>query len=669
MSMKKILSAGMVTSVMLTCHSAASSIEAEESHIPENSTFFSTAYIEESDSYNTESQGDLWASCWSDDDNLYAANGDGDGFTVNPPNEPNIPPAHENLNDIAVSKIQGQPGNLNGETVAMSEEIGQVWNDPAHYNKKPTGMACVDGDIYLAVQDLSRDFNDVPSATILKSTDKGKTWSWDESAPMFDDYTFTTIMFLDYGKDYGNAKDNYVYAYGLDNNWRDSFNDRVEDPTNLYLARVSKSRIMDRSTWEFYSGDANGEPEWSNDINDKKAVLQDERKIYQDTYFSDSPQDMTVISQGNVVYNKPLERYIYTSWTEYTFEFYEAPSPWGPWKRFMTKDYGAYPWTDTKNGGYATTIPSKFISDDGKEMFVQSNTFMGEVNNYNFSLRKLTVEPYSPSTPDNDKDNYANLAVVGEGTIPINKVAHYGNVDYVNNGVRQESEDSWNNEAKLLDWWGYKWEKNYNFNHVIYTTGDIYPDGGWFKEDLKVQVRQNFEWVDVSNLSSTPEYPFDETAGTNKTYSFDFDDTWGDAVRIIGLPGGNRSFTSIGELAVFYRNDDPPNNKRFTLKNTEMTKTKSEGISVKTTVDRTANTDDHEGKESIILQLRKNNKPVDVMATRKDIQQSEEIMVSFQRKDDLKKYSVKAVVANSLEDFLSGEDEAEILSNEMIISE
>ena len=37
-------------------------------------------------------------------------------------------------------------------------------------------------------------------------------------------------------------------------------------------------------------------------------------------------------------------------------------------------------------------IPSKFISEDGKTMYVQSNTFVGGTHKYAFNLRKLTVE-------------------------------------------------------------------------------------------------------------------------------------------------------------------------------------------------------------------------------------------------------------------------------------
>jgi hypothetical protein len=658
-----ILSLGLVVSFSV---SGIPPIDHAEAEGPEKSTFFSTSYIEESDSLNTESQGDLWASCWSDDDYLYAANGDGDGFTVTPPNTVNTPPGLDHLTDIAINKIAGVPGELTGEAVAESDQIGQIWNDSQSYNRKPTGMACVNGDLYLAVQDLNKDFNDVPSATVVKSTDKGKTWSWDKTKPMFDDHIFTTMMFLDYGKDYENAIDKYVYVYGLDHNWRDSFNDRVEDPTKLYLARVPQKSVTDRSTWEFYSGKKKGKPTWSKNINEKQPILQDERRIYQDTFTVNSPKDMTVISQGSVVYNKPLKRYIYTSWTEYTFEFYEAPTPWGPWKHFMTKDYGGYPWSDTKNGGYATTIPSKFISDDGKTMYVQSNTFMGGAANYNFSLRKLTVEPNKPSKPTNEKNIYQNLAIIGEGTTPINKVAHFGNVEYLNNNKLDESEDSWNNENKSTDWWGYTWNKNYNMNMVNYTTGNVYPDGGWF-DNMKVQVRQNFEWVDVSNLTGTPDYPNNNNFGINKTYTFTFDDTWGDGIRIIGKPGGSMTFTSIAELAVSYGYDGQSNSRPFTIENGKIST--SDGILGSATLKRSEGVSDHKGQEVVVFELWKNKKRVDFAAIKKDITTLEEMSAFFSNIDNSKKYKIKMFVVQSLDEYQRSPKIAERLSNEVELSD
>lgn len=570
----------LVNASLSAVSSAEESEGSEEMVTPEKSTFFGTVYIEEAPSYNTPSDGDLWPGAWSDDGYLYHANGDGLGWDLDAPWE-----------DIVVSRIvSGHPedGNLVGERISAGDGVGQVWDDSmawdGHpmYNRKPTGMVSVDGDLYLAVQDLNREpynpetdvspfharaFNDVPNATIIKSTDKGKTWTWDASEPMFSDYKFTTIWFLDFGQDGadnvpGSDVDNYVYAYGMDNNWRASFSKTVPDPDKIYLARISRDAdLQDLENWEWWTGGLNGGPEsWSEggDIDARQPVLHDERRVYEDVLNDDMhPRDMSVLSQGSVTYNQGLDRYIYTSWTEYTFEFYEAPQPWGPWRHFYSKDFGTYfsEWGEHKAGGYATVVPSKYISDDGEEMWVQSNTFMGAAQNYNFSLRKLKVTPYTGASANNDKNN-DNLAVIGEDVTPITgSNFHFGNSGIMNDGDKDVSEDSWSGEEKTEDYWGWTWSKNYNLNEVAYTTGQIFHDGGWF-EDIQVQVRQNFEWVDVENLQSTPEYPNNATVEGHTTYTFTFDDTWGDGVRIIGTPGGPATFTSIAELEVYYRDGE-----------------------------------------------------------------------------------------------------------------
>ncbi len=347
-----------------------------------------SASVEPRCSVITQSDGDLFPCAWADDGALYAANGDGKGFDLS-----------AEWCDIVVNRIDGGIGGLRGVRLTGQEGVGSVFADPAHYNRKPTGMACVDGVLYLAVQNLNKDpgqfgFDDVPYATICRSDDKGKTWTWDREKPMFDGYRFTTLMFLDYGKNYENCPDDYVLAYGMDDNWRASISGKVRDPQELYLARVRRDQIMNREAWTFFCGMEGDSPLFSKDIGLRKPVLTDTRRVLvTPPEGKGSPKlSMSVISQGSVVYNKPLGRYLYTSWTENTFEFYEAPAPWGPFRLFLSYDFGFYPWTEERYGGYATVIPSKFISEDGKTMYVQSNTFVGGTHKYAFNLRKLTVE-------------------------------------------------------------------------------------------------------------------------------------------------------------------------------------------------------------------------------------------------------------------------------------
>ena len=270
-------------------------------------------------------------------------------------------------------------------------------------------------------------------------------------------------------------------------------------------------------------------------------------------------RNLSVLSQGGILYNKPLNRYIYTSWSEYTFEFYESPTPWGPWKHFQPKDFGGYTWTHTKHGGYALTLPSKYVSADGKSLWLQSNVCPcgggyapGDHWAYTFSLRRIQFEPFTATTASNAADSSRNLARE-PGTVPIERSAHFGTTGYYSDGVLNQSEDDWNDERKTASWWGYTWPRRYFINRVVYTTGSMFADGGWFSSGLKVQVRRNHAWVDVTGMTISPAYPYSSAAGPNRTYTFDFTAIDGDGVRIIGGPGGAAAFTSISELAVYRR--------------------------------------------------------------------------------------------------------------------
>ncbi|MEO0531524.1 MAG: hypothetical protein AAF266_13260 [Planctomycetota bacterium] len=561
----------------LSCDAHAAEVEG---HVDPDSRFFATAQVETFSGHDTESRGDLWPSCWADDGHLYTANGDGWGFGKRSDDA-----------DIVVSRLWGRPEvGLTGVLMARGKGVAKVWADK--YNRKPTGMIAVDGDgdgrdeLYLAVQDLNARpcpdcFNDAPNASVSRSVDYGKTWETTD-APMFTDHRFTTVFFLDYGQSNQHARvlgdegARYVYAYGLDHNWRSPVGSGRPKPEALYLARVSRDRIQQREAWAFYAGlEADGRPIWKHDLAERQAVLHDDRTVYSALLEGGRPKDgaatdVGVISQGSVVYNAPLKRYLYSSWTWYTWEFYEAPQPWGPWRLFMRKDFGALPFfgesedpncPGLNEGGYTTTIPSMFISPDGKTMWVQSDSwerwgYACGTPNYNFSLRRLTVEPSVPSTPKNRPDQGNNLAVTAEGTTPIEKSARHGRVGQYNDGRRTQSESSRDGDArKPIDFWGYTWPREYHLDRVVYTTGKISADGGWFGNadgGLRVQVRRDFEWVDAEGLTISPEYPHDQSVGSHEVYTLDFQNTHGDGVRIVGPPGGSARYTTIGELEVYY---------------------------------------------------------------------------------------------------------------------
>lgn len=514
--------------------------------VPE-STFFATAAEESYSTYELPGDGDLWPSCWAADGNLYAANGDGMAF------DPYKKPVDFSKRyDMAVSRIEGMPPHLIGSTIAS--DIGTDWSGPK-YNRKPTGMLCIGGAIYLAFQNLAKsNFNDAPAASIAKSIDNGKTWTWDASAPMFGEpenpssaeaHKFTTIFFLDFGRNSMNAIDGYVYAYGLDNNWRAQ--------QALYLARVPDDRIQTRSVWEFYAGtDDRGAPRWTRDITEKKAVLEDDRLLYAGGSGGHCPAKQRVIGQGGVVYDKPLRRYIFTTWSCATHQMYESPEPWGPWKLFLSKDFGPL-FTAHNYGQYGTNIPSKFITADGKTLYLQSNLW---VRAYTFALRRVYLEPFKPGVPGNGPS--PNDLALMPGTRAISKSTHFGSLcgmycSDALSGSGDGSEDDFDGEPKTKDWWGYVWPTPYRLNEVVYETGSLSPEGGWYAGTPHVQVYRDFRWVDVNGVSVSPRYPASRAAGDHARYTIKFPATWGYGVRIVGVPGGGNHYTSISRLGVYYR--------------------------------------------------------------------------------------------------------------------
>lgn len=526
---------------------------------------FATVDIEYGESVGSDSDGDLWPSAWADDGNLYAANGDGAGFSDGA------------FADVVVNRIEGTPkGGIAGERLAAEGAVSPVWGNPAIFNRKPTGMLAVDGngdgrdELYLAVQDLAYgevrgSFDHVPSASIVRSDDYGRTWRATEK-PMFTDYAFTTVMFLDFGQSnsgstvLGPEGVGYAYAFGLDGNWRTSYSRVVADPTDLYLARVPIDAIQDITRWQYFAGRENGGPTWSGSLDARVPVLTDIRRLY------DENTDMgagghTVLGQGGVVYNAPLKRYFYTSWTEHTFQFYVAEQPWGAWELFHEQDFGPYPWDGplsphAKHGGYATTMPSKFISSDGLEMWIQSNWFVGSDSytgtTYRFSLRRMSLTPLSTDAPANAADARRNLADPETGAVPVVSAARRGRVEVLNDADTRRSEESWNGVVRDADVWGYTWPHRLRVDTVVFTSGPRDYTGGWFAEEPRVEVRRDGHWQEASGLLITPTYPCDARATGFREYRFEFAAVIADGVRVVGKPGGARHCTSIAELAVYF---------------------------------------------------------------------------------------------------------------------
>lgn len=284
---------------------------------------------------------DNWPATWGDDGKLYTAYGDGWGFK----------PQVEKKLSLGLSAVSGSPPKLRGVNIRSksAEQVGQ-----GRQGKKASGMLMVGGVLYMWVRNAG-------NSQIAWSTDLGKTWKWA-------DWMFTTSFgapaFLQFGKNYSGARDDYVYIYSHDS-------DSAYKPADrMVLARVKKGRLCDRKAYEFFVKIETGLVEWSRDINQRGAVFRHKGNCY----------------RSGVSWNLGLKRYLWCQTIPKGdarfaggFGIYAAKKPWGPWKTvYFTRKWDTGP-------GETSSFPTKWISSDGKTAHL---LFSG---NDCFSVRKATL--------------------------------------------------------------------------------------------------------------------------------------------------------------------------------------------------------------------------------------------------------------------------------------
>ena len=272
---------------------------------------------------------DNWPLTWADDDNLYGAYGDGNGFQ----------PFTEKKLSLGLARISGSPGDFQGVNLRspMAEQLGE-----GPKGKKTSGIVMVEGVLYMWVRNAG-------NSQLAWSDDHGKTWSWA-------DWKWTTSFgaptFLNFGRNYAGARDNFVYVYSTDSN------SAYEPSDRMVLARVPKGRLRDRHAYEFFVElNAQGSPRWTKAIEDRGAVFQHPGRCY----------------RTGITYNAALKRYVWCHvFPESTdsrgprfqggFGVFDAPEPWGPWTTvFFTNEWDVGP-------GETNSFPTKWMSADGRTL-------------------------------------------------------------------------------------------------------------------------------------------------------------------------------------------------------------------------------------------------------------------------------------------------------------
>jgi len=291
------------------------------------------------------SGSDNWPITWADDNNQYTAYGDGWGFE----------PKTKKKLSLGFAKITGSPPDCKGINIRTDtgERIGQ-----GAKGAKASGILCVDGVLYMLVRNTG-------NSQIAWSENHGKTWTWC-------DWKFITSFgyptFLNFGKNYAGARDNFVYIYSHDS-------DSAYEPADRFvMARVQKNRIPTREAYEFFQClDKSGRAVWTKDIHEMRAVFINPGSCY----------------RSGISYNAGLKRYLWCQILPFSkdeggprfqggFGIYDAPEPWGPWTTvYYNREWDVGP-------GETSCLPTKWMSTDGKICHL---LFSGDDC---FSIRKVT---------------------------------------------------------------------------------------------------------------------------------------------------------------------------------------------------------------------------------------------------------------------------------------
>ena len=289
---------------------------------------------------------DNWPITWGDDDAQFCAYGDGWGF------DPRI----EKKLSLGFAMVTGTPGQFKG--VNVRSENGERTGDGPK-GPKASGMLMVDGVLYMLVRNVG-------NSQLAWSRDRGRTWQWGFRF----DTSFGCPSFLNFGRNYEGARDEYVYLYSPDGP------SAYESADAVVLARVPKGKMTTLAAYEFFvRTDDAGAPVWSSDLSQRGPVF-----VYPGH-----------CGRLDVAYDAAIRRYLMALGFDHHggWGIFDAPEPWGPWTTvFFTKDWGL---GDT----HSYRLPTRWISPDGLTLHLVFSGRRHEGVDYDaFCVRELRLRLY-----------------------------------------------------------------------------------------------------------------------------------------------------------------------------------------------------------------------------------------------------------------------------------
>ncbi len=304
--------------------------------------------------------GDNWPIAWMHDDSQLTAFCDGKGFSNADP-----------YLSLGFAWLYGNPPDFYAKNIRSNADTPTGWGSKGI---KASDMIVVEGVLYMFVRNYKpSDSDDFTNSRLACSSDSGVTWTWADW--QFSD-TFGCPAFVQFGMNYEEARDEYVYVASQANDSAYGYS------PDIVMARVRKDSVMKRSHYTFYGGvTENGRPVWIGDIAKQKPIFTDPRGT----------------QRIAITYNAGLSRYILTTshligqkaTHTAALGVFEAPEPWGPWSTVYYEDH----WS-VKDGEdcrtYHHRFPPKWVSADGKTMWLLYSGL--DCDLYSFCVKKSVLE-------------------------------------------------------------------------------------------------------------------------------------------------------------------------------------------------------------------------------------------------------------------------------------
>ena len=227
----------------------------------------------------------------------YTSYGDGAGF------EPFV----DRKLSMGFAKVDGGAADFRGSNIRSAS--GETTGD-GKAGAKASGMLMVDGTLYLWARNTG-------NAQLMWSADRARTWQRGFKL----EGSFGSPAFLNFGRNYAGAPDDFVYAYSQDGG------SAYEIDDSIVLARARRERLRDRAAWEFCAGAEGGQARWSTEIGARRPIFRFPRHC----------------QRVDAVYHPVKKRYLLVVGYGHTggWGIYDAPQPWGPWSvAFHTEYWG-----------------------------------------------------------------------------------------------------------------------------------------------------------------------------------------------------------------------------------------------------------------------------------------------------------------------------------------